>query len=188
MENARDYLHCEHWPSNEHNGLSLNKFSLRFIYVITCIHIHCASVMRTRWVNAIVATFNAKSRARCEYGLMRVYVLGSKNCGRLNFNFNWSILKIYFCSSLSHRQHSIEPRQTKLKISLTFVFICLVSVGFNWRQSVCVCVYVQWSLVCSVQIFLFLLLVDDILQAWTLIMHRFGAFFALFAQKNILLK
>lgn len=138
MENARDYLHCEHWPSNEHNGLSLNKFSLRFIYVITCIHIHCASVMRTRWVNAIVATFNAKSRARCEYGLMRVYVLGSKNCGRLNFNFNWSILKIYFFSSLSHRQHSNEPRQTKLKISLTFVFICLVSVGFNWRQSVCV--------------------------------------------------
>lgn len=152
MENARDYLHCEHWPSNEHNGLSLNKFSLRFIYVITCIHIHCASVMRTRWANAIVATFNAKSRARCEYGLMRVYVLGSKNCGRLNFNFNWSILKIYFFSSLSHRQHSNEPRQTKLKISLTFVFICLVSVGFNWRQSVCVCVYVQWSLVCSVQI------------------------------------
>lgn len=57
-----------------------------------------------------------------------------------------SILPGQFSRSISfhrfrisiHRQHSNEPRQTQLKISLTFVFICLVSVGFNWRQSVCV--------------------------------------------------
>lgn len=183
MENARDYLHCEHWPSSEHNGLSLNKFSLRFIYVITCIHVHCASVMRTRWANAIVATFNAESRARCEYGLMRVYVLRSKNCGRLNFNFTWSILKIYFFSSLSHLHPSPTFERAKTNSTKDLINICLVSVGFNWRQSVCVCICAMvFGLLCS-DFIRFLLLVDDILQAWTLIMH-----FSLLAQKNILLK